>query len=176
MAGACTPARPRSRCSVMPRGLGERPREEGGPHTPRPRAHPHPAHRLVFHFGECVVPSETQRFYREIISFQQGQLQFGSLRFMDNKKMSRTRRNAHNRHMTCPAADCRAGDVVLFPRYLLTSGCAVCTDGEECKCIIIQPMALAGGQAEGSAEERLGTPARSPRINVTPNSRPLGCR
>lgn len=56
--------------------------------------------------------------------------------------------------MTCPAADRSAGDVILFPRYLLTSVCIVCINGEECKGTLIQPIAVAGGQAEGSAEKR----------------------
>lgn len=81
-----------------------------------------------------AVSSEATGFHKEILSSQQGQPQFGSSGFMDNKKARPIKKRSWHRR-TRPAAECRAErtrpEGVLLSLRLLTSGCIVCADGEE---------------------------------------------
>ena len=105
----------------------------------------------------AAVSSETMGFHQGIISSQQGQPQFGSSGFMDNKKACPVKKCSWQPHdASSSGMQSRrniSGRAFRLSLYLLTSGCIVCVDGEECKCTMSQRVPGAGGRSEGSAEE-----------------------
>lgn len=105
----------------------------------------------------AAVSSETTGFHQGIISSQQGQPQFGSSGFMDNKKACPVKKCSWQPHdASSSGMQSRrniSGRAFRLSLYLLTSGCIVCVDGEECKCTMSQRVPGAGGRSEGSAEE-----------------------
>lgn len=103
------------------------------------------------------MPSETERFYQEVISFQQGRLHLAPQDLWTAKNLVRIKKCSQQPH-DVSSSGWQSGRNIsemqfCYPSYLLTSGCIVCIHGEECKCIITQPIALARGQSEGSGEK-----------------------